>query len=86
MGIVNLNDSSLDGLVPGATTEFGSEYVPEDFSTYNDIFSAVTQLHRICTVTYSVPGWLPVGMYQYFDAICAFYPSSNTTQPTRSPN
>ncbi|KAI4188612.1 MAG: hypothetical protein LQ346_005275 [Caloplaca aetnensis] len=51
----------------GAVIEFGKQYSPEDISTYGDIFSAVTQLHRICTATYGAPGWLTVGMYWCLD-------------------
>ena len=38
------------------------QYADEDFSSYTDIEAAVKQLYRICTVSYSAPGWLPIGM------------------------
>ncbi|KAL8719651.1 MAG: hypothetical protein Q9225_003373 [Loekoesia sp. 1 TL-2023] len=55
-----MNDTSLGTSVPGRFTD-NHGYVEDDFSTYADIWDAVTQLYRICSVSYAAPGWLPVG-------------------------
>lgn len=39
-------------------------YASDDISSYSDIYHAVTDLHRICTVSYEVPGWLSVGTWE----------------------
>lgn len=47
-------------------TQSDNQYISSDFSSYTDIWSAVTQLYRVCTVGYGVPGWVAIGMNNNF--------------------
>ncbi|KAL8825441.1 MAG: hypothetical protein Q9170_007788 [Blastenia crenularia] len=60
MAILNMNDTKLGNMVPNKATNFLG-YDSDDFSSYEDIWNAAKNLYRICSVSYGVPGWLPIG-------------------------
>ncbi|KAI4139129.1 MAG: hypothetical protein LQ341_004338 [Variospora aurantia] len=52
-----MNDSSLEGLVPGKV----KEYAANDLSTNTVAGDAAKRLDAVCTANYGVPGYIAIG-------------------------
>ncbi|KAL9016913.1 MAG: hypothetical protein Q9185_005735 [Variospora sp. 1 TL-2023] len=75
LGIINMNDSSLEGLVPGMFSVV-DEYATNDISTYKVVLDAAKQLYAVCTDAYDVPGYIAIG---HKSSIGVFLYASNST-------